>query len=306
MGTAVSCVAYPHHLQNSFATCTPAVDAERLYLLWRAGETVTLTALTHRRPRNLATRRQQIERAARLWGLARAGGRHGVRDQRQRSGQRFDGVDQKTGEIRWRVSRPTGQSSFSTPCLLDAVGGKKLLVTASTGGGLVVVDPTSGKTAWQMLEQDLPQRCVSSPIVAGGLVLVSCGLTNNGLHLIAVKPGVGGNRRRRCTASRRTCRTCRRQIVVGDLLFLWHDGGTVACHDLATGKEILAAACRRHFPQFAGLRRRPAVLHVAGGRNGRAGGRQEVPIAGAIRTGRAFSATPAVAQIGCIFARSRP
>jgi hypothetical protein len=35
------------HSDNSYATSTPAVDADQLYMLWLDGERVTLAAFTH-------------------------------------------------------------------------------------------------------------------------------------------------------------------------------------------------------------------------------------------------------------------
>jgi len=153
------------------------------------------------------------------------------------SASSLTGVDRTNGDIRWHVSRPSAQSAYSTPCLLDSAGGKKLLVTTSTAGGLTVVDPTDGSTVWQILQRDLPQRCVSSPIVAGGLVLVSCGRVNNGLHLIAVRPGERGAPPREIYRIREGVPNVPTPVVAGDLLFLWHDQGIVSCHDLATGQQ---------------------------------------------------------------------
>ena len=46
------------------------------------------------------------------------------------------------------------------------------------GSGVTAYDPATGVVVWQVLEQDLPDRCVSSPIVAAGKVIVSCGSGN--------------------------------------------------------------------------------------------------------------------------------
>ena len=102
------------------------------------------------------------------------------------------GLNAATGDVLWRVPRGTGKTVFATPCVWDASPGKPLLLTSSMGSGLTAFEPATGKIVWQVLESDLPDRCVSSPIVAGGLVFVSCGSGNNGLRLIAMRPGKDG------------------------------------------------------------------------------------------------------------------
>jgi outer membrane protein assembly factor BamB len=227
---------YAQHAQNSFASSTPAVDADRLYVAWRAGETIWLAAFTHD---GSEAWRREIDRSEEKYGFGASpvlvDGVVCLTNDNE-SASTLTGVDRKSGEIRWQVPRPSAQSAYSTPCLLDSAG-KRLLVTTSTAAGLVVFDPATGRTAWQMLEKDLPQRCVSSPIVAGGLILVSCGLVNNGMHLIAVQPGSGDSPPREVYRVKEGVPNVPTPVVAGDLLFLWHDRGIVTCLDLASGHQ---------------------------------------------------------------------
>ena len=78
------------------------------------------------------------------------------------------------------MPRASGNTAFSTPCVLDPAADEKLVLAASTASGLTAIDAATGDVAWQGFDHDLPQRCVSSPIVAGGLVFVSCGQGGNG------------------------------------------------------------------------------------------------------------------------------
>jgi len=83
---------------------------------------------------------------------------------------------------------------------------------------------------------DLPDRCVSSPIASAGLIMVSCGSGNNGVHLIAVRPGSSGKPPQEVYRLRQGVPNIPTPVVAGDLMFLWHDRGTVSCLDVATGK----------------------------------------------------------------------
>jgi outer membrane protein assembly factor BamB len=80
--------------------------------------------------------------------------------------------------------------------------------------------------------------------VAGGMVLVSCGLVGNGLHLIAIRPGENGTPPTEAYRIKEGVPNVPTPVVADDLLFLWHDGGIVSCVDLATG--------RRHWRQRVG------------------------------------------------------
>ncbi len=82
-------------------------------------------------------------------------------------------LDRKSGEVRWHIPRESGTTAFATPCLFDPAAKEKQLLTVSTASGLTAIDAKTGKVAWQGLKDGLTQRCVSSPIVAGGMVFVS-------------------------------------------------------------------------------------------------------------------------------------
>jgi outer membrane protein assembly factor BamB len=226
------------HAQNSFASSTPALDADRLYFLWRAGEKITLIAFTHGGDE---VWRRDVTQSTEKHGFGVSpvlvDGIVCVVDDNETPGSTLTGIDAATGQVRWQVPRPAGITAFATPCILESAGGKKLLVTASTAAGLCIVDPASGRTMWQTIEKELPQRVVSSPLVAGGLVLVSCGLVGNGLHLIAIRPGEGGSPPTEAYRIKEGVPNVPTPVVAGDLLFLWHDRGTVSCHDLATGRQ---------------------------------------------------------------------
>jgi outer membrane protein assembly factor BamB len=145
-------------------------------------------------------------------------------------------VDRRTGEEVWRQKSGGGKTSYATPCVWEAPGGKSLILMSTMGGGLTAYDPGSGAIAWNVLAHDLPDRCVSSPIVAAGHALVSCGSGNNGKHLIAMKltsadePPVESYRLKQSIPNIPT------PVVAGELVFLWHDRGMVTCIDGATGK----------------------------------------------------------------------
>ena len=237
------------HADNSYATSTPAVDAERLYLLSLDGNRVMLTALSHE--------------GAELWRrqVGELDEKHGygtspivvgdvvfvVNETDDSHQSTVVGVDRTTGEVRWTIPRGAGKTSYATPFVMTAADGRELVVMSSMGSGVTAYDPVTGKIEWQVLEQDLPDRCVSSPIVAGGNVIVSCGSGNNGMHLIALRPGENGGPPQEVYRLRQGVPNIPTPIAVGNLLFLWHDRGTVACLDASTGEQKWRNRVGGHF-----------------------------------------------------------
>jgi outer membrane protein assembly factor BamB len=76
---------------------------------------------------------------------------------------------------------------------------------------------------------------VASPIVAGGMVLVSSGQGGMGKWLVAAKPE--GNAVKEVYHLDKGIPQVPTPVVAGDLLFLVQDRGTISCFDLATGKQ---------------------------------------------------------------------
>jgi outer membrane protein assembly factor BamB len=240
---------YTMHADNSYATSTPAVDADQLFVLWLDGDSVTLAALTHD---GIEIWKRQIASLDEKHGFGTSpvvigdvvcvanetdDARHSV----------VMGLDRASGETRWTVPRGTGKTAYATPFVWKSPDGRELLLAASMGSGLSAFDPATGEVVWQVLEQDLPDRCVSSPIEAAGLLLVSCGSGNNGMHLIAVRPGANGEPPTEAYRLRQGVPNIPTPVVAEDLLFLWHDRGTVSCLDAATGEQHWRERIGGHF-----------------------------------------------------------
>jgi outer membrane protein assembly factor BamB len=225
------------HAFNSYASCTPAVDEERLYVVWRDGIKLKLLALTH----------DGDEAWQADAGLCEE--KHGYGsspvvvddvvciENDNETLSELVAFDRQTGDVRWRIPRASGNTSFSTPCVLDPGAEEKLIIVASKAAGVAAIDASSGRVAWQTAERDLPQRCVASPVVADGLVFVTCGQGGNGLHMLALRPPTDTEDAREAYRLKQGIPQVPTSVAAGDLLFLWHDGGTVTCIDAATGKQ---------------------------------------------------------------------
>jgi outer membrane protein assembly factor BamB len=114
----------------------------------------------------------------------------------------------------------------------------------SNTAGLAALDAATGRVLWQGLAEALPERCVSSPIVAGGLVFISSGVGGNGKYLVAARPGSEGSPPTEAYRLQQSIPNVPTPVVAGDILFLWHDRGYVSCYDVSTGE--------RHFLERVG------------------------------------------------------
>ena len=100
-------------------------------------------------------------------------------------------LDAKNGNLIWKVDRINAKAAFSTPCEFTDLSGTKGLVFNSMAHGISFVDPSTGKTLWEQGGL-FDKRSVSSSLVAGGLLIGTCGSGGGGNYLVAVKPGNAG------------------------------------------------------------------------------------------------------------------
>lgn len=229
---------YHINTRNSYASSTPAVDAEHLYVMWLENDHITLVALKHD---GSEVWRRDVGPYEEVHGFGKS---PMVVDDLVCVANDSDAesavvaFDRNSGEVRWKLPRKSGTTSFGTPCVLDPTAKDKQLITSCTASGLTAIDITTGKAVWQAFEDDLTARCVSSPIVANGMIFVACGEGGSGKVLIAARPSANNSPPQEIYRLTKSVPQVPTVVANGDLLFLWHDRGIVTCCDLATGKQI--------------------------------------------------------------------
>ena len=232
---------------NSFATATPTVDADYVYVLVTSPEKTFLAALNHQ--------------GAEIWQRKFEGVRcqHGAgtspivhndmvifTHEHENSSSKdarsiWVAVDRKTGVTRWTLERQTGpKTSYSTPCVYTPAGGKPQLIFNSNAHGMTGVDPGTGKVIWEVASA-FPARVVSSPVIANELLVGSCGDGGSGKRLIAIRPGSSDGSIQPTevykidSGYRPYVPT---SIAKEGLLFTFHDRGYVTCRKSATGRQL--------------------------------------------------------------------
>lgn len=177
---------HSQHRYNNYASCSPVVDADRVYVLWATPKQVTLLAVDHG---GHEVWRRNLGPFKSMHGIGTSPivvGEMVVLSNDQSGKASLIALDRRTGQTRWKIDRNSGLTPASTPCLHDDGRGPRLIFT-STAHGITAVDPTNGRIDWQ-LEKVFLDRCVGSPISAGGLVVASFGFGTKGTRMVGVRP----------------------------------------------------------------------------------------------------------------------
>jgi outer membrane protein assembly factor BamB len=233
------------HRFNSYASSTPAVDSDHVYVTFADADSYDLYALTHDGEQ---VWRHQLGKLYSNHGMALSpicvgdlvilGKEHG-RQAPEDEGSYIVAVDSKRGEERWRSPRDNAKVSYSTPSLYDDAEGRTLLVCNSTGNGMTGLDLKTGQVVWS--RDCFAPRTVSSPVITDDLILGTCGSGGGGNYLVAVSKGGKGvlgddaehYRIEQAVAYVPT------PLVVDKLLFMVTDkGGIASCLNVETGKLI--------------------------------------------------------------------
>jgi outer membrane protein assembly factor BamB len=241
--------AFAKHSLNSYASSTPAVDGERVYVVWNEPDHYRLTALDH----------QGKTAWQRDFGPFISQHASGVSpmlcDDKvilvnfQDDPQFVDGpkpdnrtgkssiiaVKAKTGETVWETPRRSTVVSYSTPCVFEPKNGARALICNSQSHGISALDPATGKVLWEY-EQAFDKRSVSSPLIAGDIVLGSCGSGGGGNSVSGVRaPQNAGGKPERVYQIKKAASYVPTGIVMNGLGWLLSDAGIATCFDTATG-----------------------------------------------------------------------
>lgn len=234
------------HRFNSFASSTPAVDSERVYSVW--GHTNELMVTAHTQSGELVWKKD-------LGGVV---GGHGfavspiisgglliVPNDQEKGGGTHYALDCKTGEIKWKVPRSSKRLTYSTPCIFTSPKGKPELIFTNWWLGFTSLEPLTGKKLWELSVFGRPhsERAISSPIVAGDLVLGVCGFTTLDKHLVAIQPASASKDgiAREIWRLEETMPHIPTPLLSRNRLYLWADNGVVTCLRPQTGEKVWKA-----------------------------------------------------------------
>jgi outer membrane protein assembly factor BamB len=231
------------HSRSSYSSSTPAVDSERLYVAWSTHETTTFMALDHDGKEiwkkdlgrwigshGFGTSPMIYKDMVILHNSLQAGGL----DPGEKPGDSFMlALDRRTGDEIWRSPRPGARVCYSVPAIYKpANGGPDQLICCSTEEGVYSLNPLNGKLNWKTAGA-IRMRSVSSPVIAGGLILGSTGSGGGGNYVVAVRPGTQPEV---AYEIKRNAPYVPTSVVYKGLVFLFGDKGIASCADVETGE----------------------------------------------------------------------
>ncbi|BBO35554.1 PQQ-binding-like beta-propeller repeat protein [Lacipirellula parvula] len=295
--------AHSLHAANSYASGTPTVDDERIYVTWTADGVLHAAAVTH--AGEPAWQRE----------LGAADYKHGSGNSpillddllivaNDHMGESFiAGLDAATGNERWRRPRQAGTESYATPLVYEAANGEPQIVVCSSADGIAALAPADGAVVWQ-LPEFYAARCVNSPFLAAGMILSGSGEGGNGKQLTAVRPATGdGDEPEIAYELKKSLPQVPTPLAIGDKLFVWSDRGVVACYSAVDGEPAWTKRIGGNYygsPVAAGERiycvdAEGEVVCIAAA--------DEFKLLGRSQLGQASHATPAIHQ-GKMFLRT--
>ncbi len=226
---------------NSFASPTPAVEDDRVYVHFGSFGTACLDAAT----------------AKVLWQVD-AGELPCDHFRNPASSPvlwknllilTFDGFDKQyvaaldkdTGKVVWKEDRNIKykeqkngdiKKAYSTPSVFE-IDGKPQLVSPSAEQ-TIAYDPATGKELWRVSHGGMNQAC--KPVLTNGLIVLSSGHTSG---ILAVKVGGTGELKKEDAVAWQIGKGPSRPSVlaVKDHLYYANDGGVAFCVDAKTGKQ---------------------------------------------------------------------
>lgn len=234
------------HKKNSYASATPAVDEERVYVTFGDDEHHVLGAYSHE--------------GKKVWSydLGAIDTQHGqgmspiihaelvILCSDQRGPSSIVALNRKTGVEVWRTVREFREASYSTPLIYTAAGHDPVLLCEAGVNGHSALDLQTGEPLWASGPVEF--RTCSSIVQAGKLVIGTCGQGGRGKILWATDPWGEENKAGKVAYTRtKALPYVPTPVYANGRLFLWNDDGTVVCMNAETGEDIWAERVGKNY-----------------------------------------------------------
>lgn len=229
---------YSQHKYNDYASSTPCVDGERVYVTWTSPDGVEALALDH--AGKLAWKKKLGDFSAKHGSSASpvlAGGTLVIGSHGEAGASFIIGLDPKLGNEKWRIARESNdKGAYSTPVLREGAGGSPELVFSSTAHGLTAIDPSDGKIRWEH-DAGFSQRCVGGPVISGDTIFAAAGSGGGGKESAVIK--ITNNKALPAwEANRKGLPYVPTGLAFKGLMFLLNDGGVMTCVRASDGEVL--------------------------------------------------------------------
>jgi outer membrane protein assembly factor BamB len=226
--------------KNSFASPTPVIDGDRVYLHFGAYGTACIT-----------------QSGEIVWKtkLEYDNGQHGpggspiiyddllIVSCDGLESQYVVALDKATGKVRWKKTRESYQA-YTTPLVLNLPEGDQVISPGAFQA--IAYEPRTGKEIWRVKYAEGFSN-VPRPVFGHGLVFICTGFQEP--SLLAVRPDGRGDVTKSKVAWKldRAIPRTPSPILVGDELYIVTDNGIATCIDAQTGAELWRARLGGNF-----------------------------------------------------------
>ncbi len=242
-----------HKTYNTFASSSAFIDAQRIYVNWSTGTNIQALALDHAgKPvwKNDHVANYIHEHGTGVSAMV-AEGIMIVRSEfdTEKNGKPLTdtpeqlkwkscivGLDAATGKEAWKLEVPNCINTFSTPIVRDLPGGKKEIICADTGSGVMGIDIKTGKINWQH-NPGYTQRSLGSGVLSDNFYFCTFG-TGGGVKEVAALDLKGAKPKPVNFEVPKGLPYVPSPLVIGEHMYLLGDGGIMRCVEFKTGKVI--------------------------------------------------------------------
>lgn len=233
---------YKIHARSSFASCTPTVDANHVYVAWSTPEQTVMMAIDH-------TGKTKWQRDFGTYASSHGFGASPIlfddlvilsvmQKKPEKKGPAIQNshvfaCHRLTGELIWDKLLWSESVSYSVPCILAAPDRDTELILCSTAHGIFSLDPRSGNENWSIDVFD--KRTISSPVLADGLIFGTTGSGSGGNYIVAIRPGPDPSL---VYERRKQAPYVPTPVAKDGMIFLWSDKGVVSCIRTSDGELV--------------------------------------------------------------------
>jgi len=239
------------HNFNSFASSSPFVDAERIYINWSTGTTIQALALDH--SGKVVWKNEHVANYIHEHGTGvspivvdgimivrsefdwqRDGKVYTEDPEQQKWKSCIVGLDAKTGKEVWKLDIPNCLNTYSTPVVNVRGDGKKEIICTNNASGVMGIDPVTGKLNWQH-NDGYKQRSLGSGVLHNGVYFCTFG-TGGGVKEFAAIDVSAETPKPVNFSFSKGLPYVPSPLVMGDSMYLLGDGGILKNVSFKTGE----------------------------------------------------------------------
>lgn len=238
---------YHIHKRNSYASSTPTVEGDSVYVAYADSQHTWLRAFTlegqERWNRDFGPWQSDhgFGTSPRVGGglviLYDSQQAEQLEPGQKPSHERMLAVDAATGADRWEAPLKPTRTNYCVPTFYAPEGGPAQVIASGTGNGVFGIDAKSGKKLWEL--PIINKRSVGSPLLIGDVVLASCGSGGGGNYVVAVKvPSREGEQPKELFRLDRAASYVPTPAIDGEYVMMVSDNGIVSRVKLADGTVV--------------------------------------------------------------------